>query len=210
MMAAMATWMGGSAERPARFFSTPQDFNDWLAQHHATETELWMGLYGKHVPERGLTWEQAVEEALCWGWIDSVAQRIDANSRRQRWTPRRPTSNWSKVNLALIERLTAEGRMQPPGLAIWERRKTTPAGYSFEGEAALPPEYEARLRADPAAEAFYYGRATPSYRRVCATWVFGAKTDVTREKRFNELIADSAAGRLIRPQRYGDVPKWAQ
>ena len=100
--------------------------------------------------------------------------------------------------------------MQPPGLAIWERRKTTPAGYSFEGEAALPPEYEARLRADPAAEAFYYGRATPSYRRVCATWVFGAKTDVTREKRFNELIADSAAGRLIRPQRYGDLPKWAQ
>ncbi len=209
-MAPMATWMGGSAERPARFFSSPQDFNDWLAQNHDVETELWMGLRKKHVPERGLTWALAVEEALCWGWIDSVAQRIDEDAVRQRWTPRRPTSNWSKVNLALVERLTAEGRMRPPGLAIWARRKTEPAGYSFEGEAALPPEYEARLRADPAAETFYYERATPTYRRLCATWVFGAKTDATREKRFADLIADSAAGRLIRPQRYGEIPKWAQ
>ena len=202
--------MGGSNERPARFFSAPQDFNDWLAEHHASESELWMGLYKKHVPERGLTWADAVEEALCWGWIDSVAQRIDEDAVRQRWTPRRPSSNWSQVNLALVERLSAEGRMRPPGIAIWERRKIQPAGYSFEGDATLPPEYEARLRSDPAAEAFYYGRATPSYRKLCATWVFGAKTEATREKRFAELVADSAAGRLIRPQRYGEVPKWAQ
>ena len=202
--------MGGSDERPARFFSTPQDFNDWLAEHHASETELWMGLYKKHVPERGLTWADAVEEALCWGWIDSVAQRIDDDAVRQRWTPRRPSSNWSRVNLALVERLTAEGRMRPPGIAIWQRRKAQDAGYSFEGDVALPPEYEARLRAEPAAEAFYYGRATASYRKLCATWVFGAKTEATREKRFAELVADSAAGRLIRPQRYGEVPKWAQ
>lgn len=202
--------MGGSEARPARFFDTPQDFNDWLGEHHATETELWMGLYKKHMPERGLTWAQAVEEALCWGWIDSVAQRIDDDAVRQRWSPRRPSSNWSAVNLALVERLTAEGRMRPPGIAIWERRRLHPAGYSFEGDAALTPEYEARLRADPAAEQFYYGRATATYRRLCATWVLGAKTEATREKRFADLVADSAAGRLIRPQRYGEVPKWAQ
>ena len=96
---------GGSPERPARFFAGPEEFDAWLAAHHDTETELWMGLYKKHVPERGLTWAEAVPEALCWGWIDSVAQRIDEDSTRQRWTPRRRTSIWSKVNIDLVEQL---------------------------------------------------------------------------------------------------------
>lgn len=209
-MTGMATWLGGTADRPARFFSGPDDFDGWLAAHHATETELWVGLFKKHVAHQGLTWAQAVPVALCWGWIDSVMHRLDDDTVRQRWTPRKPTSLWSKVNIALVEQLTAQGRMQPAGLTAFERRREL-AGYSYEHdeEQTLPPDYEARLRADPAAAAFFYQRATASYRRVCIGWVLQAKIQATRDKRIADLIADSAAGRLIRSQRYGTPPRWA-
>jgi uncharacterized protein YdeI (YjbR/CyaY-like superfamily) len=124
---------GGTPERPATFFSGPEEFRAWLAVNHETAPELWMGLSKKHVADRGLTWEQAVPEALCFGWIDSVVQRIDADAVRQRWTPRRPGSVWSKVNVALVERLSAEGRMRPAGLAAYARRRTDRTGvYSQE------------------------------------------------------------------------------
>jgi uncharacterized protein YdeI (YjbR/CyaY-like superfamily) len=174
---------GGSAERPATFFSGPEEFAAWLAANHDTATELWMGLYKRHVPDRGLTWEQAVIEALCWGWIDSVAQRIDDDSRRQRWTPRKATSNWSAINIASVERLKAEGRMQPSGLAAYERRlEGRSAIYSYESISAaeLPPEYAARLAGDAAASAFW-AVATPSYRRLAVHWVVTAKQEATRE-----------------------------
>lgn len=208
----MATWMGGTADRPARFFSGPDAFDEWLADHHDRETELWMGLFKKHVAHQGLTWPDAVPVALCWGWIDSSMHRLDDDTVRQRWTPRKPGSNWSKVNVALVEELTAAGRMRPPGLAAFERRRPDQLPYSYErgGELALPLEYEALLRADAAAVEFFYGRATASYRRVCVGWVMQAKTEATRQKRLADLIADSAAGRLIKPQRYGVPPKWAQ
>ena len=203
---------GGSAERPATFFSGPEEFAAWLAANHDTATELWMGLYKRHVPDRGLTWEQAVIEALCWGWIDSVAQRIDDDSRRQRWTPRKATSNWSAINIASVERLKAEGRMQPSGLAAYERRlEGRSAIYSYESISAaeLPPEYAARLAGDAAASAFW-AVATPSYRRLAVHWVVTAKQEATREKRMAQLVEDSAAGRLIPSQRYGDQPKWVE
>ena len=113
---------GGTAERPALFFADAAEFRAWLAANHASAPDLWMGLYKKHVPDRGLTWADAVPEALCFGWIDSQVQRIDADAVRQRWTPRRPGSIWSAVNVALVERLTAEGRMHPAGLAAFARR----------------------------------------------------------------------------------------
>ncbi len=201
--------MGGSAERPARFFADAAEFGAWLALHHDTETELWMGLYKKHVPERGLTWAEAVPEALCWGWIDSVAQRIDEDATRQRWTPRKRTSNWSRVNADLVAKLTAEGRMQPSGLAIWEARRRDVAPYTHEvdGELVLPEPYAAQLAASPAATAFWE-TATRTYQRLCINWVLTAKQEATRERRIAQLVACSAAGELIPSQRYGDVPKW--
>ncbi|THV14831.1 hypothetical protein E9934_07730 [Nocardioides caeni] len=201
--------MGGSAERPARFFADAAEFGAWLALHHDTETELWMGLKKKHVPDRGLTWAEAVPEALCWGWIDSVAQRIDEDATRQRWTPRRRTSIWSKVNIDLVEKLRAEGRMQPSGLAIWEQRRRDVAPYTHEvdGELALPDAYAAQLAASPAATAFWEV-ATRTYRRVCINWVITAKQDATRDRRMTQLVECSAAGELIPSQRYGEVPKW--
>jgi uncharacterized protein YdeI (YjbR/CyaY-like superfamily) len=203
---------GGTPERPATFFSGPEEFAAWLAANHDTATEHWMGLYKRHVPERGLTWEEAVVEALCWGWIDSVAQRVDEDTTRQRWTPRKPTSNWSSINIAAVERLKAEGRMQPSGLAAYERRRAERSGvYSYEasGEVELAPEYAARLAADPAASAFWEV-ATPSYKRIALHWVMTAKQAATRDKRMAQLLEDSAAGRLIPSQRYGNQPKWVE
>ena len=210
-MNAVATWMGGSAERPALFFDTAEDFRAWLADNHDTATELWMGLFKKHAGDRGLTWAEAVPEALCYGWIDSVTQRVDEDTVRQRWSPRKPRSNWSRVNIALVERLTAEGRMQPAGLAAFARRPGEGEGApEHDGEPVLAPGYEARLRADPAAAQFFFERATPSYRRTCITWIMSGKAEATRERRLTALIDDSAAGLLIRPLRLGEPPKWAR
>ncbi len=171
-----------------------------------------MGLYKKHVERRGLVWEDAVTEALCWGWIDSVAQRIDEDATRQRWTPRKPSSNWSAINIATVERLIAEGRMQPSGLAAYERRRPDRSGiysYEQEGEPQLPPDYAAQLAAVAPAAAFW-AVATPSYRKICVTWVMTAKQEATRDKRLRQLIDDSAHGRLVPSQRYGEQPKWVE
>ncbi|MGQ0848874.1 MAG: YdeI/OmpD-associated family protein [Actinomycetota bacterium] len=206
----MATHRGGSKERPALFFDTAADFRRWLAKNHATEAELWMGLYKKHVPARGLTWEAAVEEALCYGWIDSQAQRIDEDAVRQRWTPRRPGSTWSNINIALVDRLIAEGRMHPAGLEAYQRRRVDRSGtYAYEqpGELRLPEEFWALLRASKKAAAFWEA-ATPSYQKTCVSWVMAAKHQSTREKRMLQLIEDSAAGCLTPTQRYGATPKW--
>ncbi|WP_233205900.1 YdeI family protein [Cryobacterium sp. Y82] len=119
---------GGTPERPAIFFATPEEFRNWLEANHATAAKLWRGLHKKHVPDGGLTWEQAVLEASCFGWIDSVAQHIDEDARRQRWTPRKSASTWSSVNIALVEKLTAEGRMREAGIAAFARRREDRTG----------------------------------------------------------------------------------
>ncbi|MEJ3405630.1 YdeI/OmpD-associated family protein [Rathayibacter sp. YIM 133350] len=202
---------GGTPERPALFFAGPEEFRAWLEAHHDTETELWMGLYKKHVPDRGLTWEQAVPEALCFGWIDSVGQRIDAHATRQRWTPRKPSSIWSRVNIDLVAKLRAEGRMHPAGLAAFERRREDrSAVYSHENpNVELPPQFAAQLEADAAATAFL-AAATETYRHQVTHWVVSAKQEATRQRRLAQLIDDSAAGRLVPFQRYGVVPKWVE
>lgn len=205
----MGVRSGGTPERPAVFFDGPEDFRVWLEEHHDSADELWMGLAKRHVPDRGLTWAEAVPVALCFGWIDSLSQRIDDDSRRQRWTPRRRGSAWSAVNVAHVERLLAEGRMHPAGIAAFEARTTDrTAVYSYGGEAlTLSPEQLAELRASPAAWAFW-GEATPSYRRLVASWVTSAKREATRRSRLETLVTDCAAGRLVPPQRYGQEPRW--
>lgn len=189
------------------FFADAAEFRAWLEAHHESATELWMGLYRKGDPRRGLTWEDAVVEALCFGWIDSTSFRIDEAARRQRWTPRKPRSVWSAINIAHVERLIAEGRMRPAGLAAYERRDASVAGYSYETQRELEPGQLAALAAVPAAQAFW-DAATPSYRRTAGSWVQSAKREQTRTDRLAALVADCAAGRLIPPQRYGAPPVW--
>ena len=202
---------GGTPERPATFFKDAPEFGRWLAAHHDTETELWMGFYRKGHPDAGLTWEAAVREALCWGWIDSMAQGIDEHTRRQRWTPRKRGSNWSTININAVAELTAEGRMQPSGLAAFERRREDRSGiYAYENrDRELPESYAAQLAADPAATAFW-DIATPSYRKLAVNWVVTAKQEKTRDARMAQLVDDCANGRMIKSQRYGIEPKWVQ
>lgn len=202
---------GGTPERPALFFADAAEWGAWLAVHHASEREVWVGLWKKHARHRGLVWEDAVAEALCWGWIDSTAQRLDEDATRQRWTPRRPGGNWSAVNLAIVERLTREGRMQPPGLAAHEaRRPENERVYAYENpDLEWPDTYEAVLRSDAGASAFF-DLAPASYQHVCRHWVMGARQESTRQRRLAELVADCADGRLIKSQRYGTAPAWVE
>lgn len=203
---------GGTPEKPAIFFSGPEEFRAWLEAHHETAPELWMGLRRAHVADRGLTWQEAVPEALCFGWIDSLAQGIDDDTRRQRWTPRRPGSNWSKINVAHVERLTAEGRMHPAGIAAYEQRRADRTGiYSSESDRddQLPAVLHARLEVDPVAAAFWAG-ATRSYRKVVVHWVTSAKREATVESRMADLVEDCRHGRLVKNQRYGAEPAWAR
>jgi uncharacterized protein YdeI (YjbR/CyaY-like superfamily) len=208
----MGSRTGGTPDQPALFFDGPEDFRAWLEEHHETATELWMGLNKKHVENRGLTWEQAVPEALCFGWIDSKMERIDDRSNRQRWTPRKRSSTWSRVNLDLVDELTKQGRMRPAGIRAWEaRREDRQAIYSYEqgGDLVLPEAYAMQLAANPAAAAFW-AETTPSYRKVCINWVQSAKQQATNDKRMAQLVEESAAGRLIQSQRYGETPKWVE
>jgi uncharacterized protein YdeI (YjbR/CyaY-like superfamily) len=200
---------GGTSERPATFFDDAPEFRAWLEANHATATELWMGLHKKHVHARGLTWAEAVREALCFGWIDSQVQRLDDDSVRQRWTPRKPGSTWSRINIEAVEQLTAAGRMHPAGLDAFARRREDRSGiYAYENDhRTWPDTYEAMLRADPRAAAFWEG-ATPSYRKVAANWVVSAKQESTRDRRMAQLVDDCAHLRLIPTQRYGTEPTW--
>jgi uncharacterized protein YdeI (YjbR/CyaY-like superfamily) len=201
---------GGTPERPALFFQSPAEYRQWLEANHDSETALWMGLRKKHVPDRGLQWAQAVEEALCFGWIDSVAQRIDDDAVRQRWTPRKKNSNWSTVNIGLVSKLIAEGRMRPAGLAAFEHRRPERSGiYAYEigGEVAFSAEFQEQLQANPVAAAWFEA-APASYRRIVVNWVMSAKQETTRRSRMTQFVDDSAHGRLIKSQRYGDVPTW--
>ena len=201
---------GGSQEQPALFFDGPEDFRQWLQEHHATETELWMGLRRKTEEPRGLTWEEAVPEALCFGWIDSRVERIDDRARRQRWTPRKPTSTWSQVNLEMVDRLMAQGRMHPSGIAAWERRRVDAHWENARAQAQtmqLPTEYAEALPGDAAAQAFW-DQAAPGYRRACILWVCSAKQQATRDRRMSQLVELCADGRLIPPERYGSAPAW--
>jgi uncharacterized protein YdeI (YjbR/CyaY-like superfamily) len=201
---------GGTPERPALFFADAAEFRAWLEAHHDTADELWMGLYKKHAGAGGLTWADAVPEALCFGWIDSQVQSLDADSVRQRWTPRKRGSTWSSVNVAHVERLTAQGRVHPAGLAAYERRSPERTGiYAYERDQLpeLPETYATQLAANTAASRFL-AAATPYYRKIVLSWVVSAKQPATRDRRMAQLIEDSAAGRLIPSQRYGREPGW--
>ena len=136
-----------------------------------------------------------------------MSQRIDDDARRQHWTPRKSASIWSSVNVALVEQLTAEGRMHPAGIAAFDRRREDRSGvYSHENPyTEFPPESAARLTADAAASAFWQA-ATPTYRRQVTHWVLSAKQEATRERRLALVIDESAAGRVVSFQRDGETP----
>jgi uncharacterized protein YdeI (YjbR/CyaY-like superfamily) len=182
------------------FFATPEDFRAWLEAHHHTETELLVGFHKKGSGRPSITWPESVDQALCFGWIDGVRRRIDDDSYSIRFTPRKQRSTWSAVNIARVGELTELGLMHPAGVAAFERRsddRTAIYAYEQRNAAKLDAEQQRRFEANP--EAWTWFQAQPAgYRRTASYWVISAKRPQTRERRLEQLIADSAAGRTIR------------
>ncbi len=172
------------------FFSKPSAFRKWLAKNHATKTELVVGFHKVGSGKPSITWPESVDEALCFGWIDGVRRRIDETSYQIRFTPRKPRSIWSAINIAKVAALTKSGRMTDAGLAAFARRdEKRSAIYSFEQRtpAKLPPDDEKNFRANTRAWSFFESRP-PWYRRTSIYWVVSAKRPETRVKRLATLI----------------------
>ncbi len=182
-----------------QFFEDQAALRAWFEEHHATADELWLGFYRKGVDRPSVTYAEAVDESLCFGWIDSVVHRLDEISRAQRYTPRRKRSIWSAVNTKRVAELTEAGRMQPAGLAAFEARDPErTAIYTYErGAATWDDEALGQFKATPGAWDWFEGQS-PSYKRNAAYWVLSAKRPETRARRLATLIEDSAAGRRIK------------
>jgi uncharacterized protein YdeI (YjbR/CyaY-like superfamily) len=172
-----------------------------LEQHHDTEPELWVGYHKKGTGKPSMTWPESVDEALCFGWIDGIRKRIDAERYMIRFTPRRARSIWSAVNIGRVAALTEEGRMRPAGAAAFAARREDRSGiYSYEQRerAKLDPAFDKRFRTKKRAWASF--EAMPaSYRQAAIRWVMTAKKEETRERRLATLMEASAAGRRVPP-----------
>ncbi len=187
-----------------RFFRTQADLRAWFEKNHDQGGELWVGYYKKGTGLPSVTWPESVDAALCFGWIDGLKKSVDQKSYTLRFTPRRKRSHWSARNLGRMKELIAEGLVAESGLAAYERRdrhREKQASYEQSGEASLPPEYEGRLKANPAAWE-YFCNARPSYRKQVTWWVVSAKREDTRQRRLGILIESCAEGDVIPPLRW--------
>lgn len=185
------------------YFETPAAFRRWLKRHHGERDELWVGYWKKSTDRLSITWEESVDEALCFGWIDGIRRRVDDDAYTIRFTLRRPGSTWSRRNIGRYGALEAEGRVEAAGAAAYRDRREERSGrYSFEQDEppTLPDAYLRRLRANDAAWADWQSRP-PGYRKQVAHWVTSGKREATRERRLTTLIEDCAAGRKIKPLR---------
>ena len=196
--------MAGSEAKPL-FFKSQDEYRRWLEKNHESAKELWIGFWKKATGKPSLTWQQVVDESLCFGWIDGIRKSIDTDSFKQRVTPRRATSIWSRINIKRVGELAAEGRMRTAGLAAFEKRNRTRV-YSYENmDRGLGPPEEAQFRKNKKAWEFFQSQP-PGYRRLAGWWVTSAKKVETRQRRLESLMRDSAAGRRL----CGLVPKKPQ
>jgi uncharacterized protein YdeI (YjbR/CyaY-like superfamily) len=183
------------------FFATPDEFRAWLEEHHDSAREVFVGYYKTSSSRPSITWPQSVDQALCFGWIDGMRKRIDDERYMIRFTPRKPSSTWSAVNVERIKELTELGLMRPEGLNAFQARvegKTGVYAYERRDAAALDEAEEREFRANPQAWAFFQARP-PSYRKAAIWWVVSAKKPETRRKRLATLMEDSANGRTVKP-----------
>jgi uncharacterized protein YdeI (YjbR/CyaY-like superfamily) len=192
--------LAGKQDQPIepQFFATPAAFRAWLEQHHTGEQALWVGFYKVGSGRPSITWPEAVDEALCFGWIDGVRKGIDDASYMIRFTHRKPRSIWSSVNIRRAEELASQGRMHPAGLSAFEqRRENLSRRYSYEqADPALDPAEEQLFRGNAGAWDFFQAQAK-SYRKAAIWWVVSAKQAATRQRRLATLIEDSAQRRTI-------------
>jgi len=181
-----------------KIFPSQAAFRTWLGKHHARAPELWVGFYNKASGKRAMTYPEAVDEALCWGWIDGVKKKVDAERYTNRFTPRKAVSKWSDVNLRRYAELDAAGRVAEPGRVAFRRFDPSKhRSYSFEARPeALPPELEKVFRKDRKAWA-YFEALPPGYRRTSIHWVTEAKREETRLRRLAQLMDVSARGERL-------------
>jgi uncharacterized protein YdeI (YjbR/CyaY-like superfamily) len=184
-----------------RFFASQAAWRAWLEKNHAKRAEQWVGFHKVASGRKGLTYKQALDEALCFGWIDAV-RAGGAETWAIRFTPRRRGSIWSQVNLKRAAELKERGVVHAAGLDAYENRDPSKERlYSFENRSVvLAPEYEKQLRANKKAAEFF-DKMPLSYRRPATWWVMSARQEATRQRRLATLIADSAAGRKVKPLR---------
>jgi uncharacterized protein YdeI (YjbR/CyaY-like superfamily) len=182
------------------FFESPASFRKWLEEHHASAQELWVGYYKKGSGRPSMTWPESVDQALCFGWIDGIRKSIDEVSYTIRFSPRKPRSVWSAVNIKRAQELAGQGLMQAAGLQAFQARQENRSGiYSYEQrQDQLPEESDKKLRQNKAAWDFF--QAQPAgYRKAAGWWVVSAKKEETRLRRLDTLIEESARGRTIPP-----------
>lgn len=185
------------------FFATPALFRKWFEKNHKKASELLVGFYKTGSGKPSITWPQSVDEALCFGWIDGVRRSIDGDSYSIRFTPRKPGSIWSAINIKKVAELTAKGLMKPEGLAAFEKRRDSHSKvYSFEQEKIdFDPNYEKLLKANKKAWTFF-DKQVASYKKPAMHWVMSAKQEATRLKRLDTLIECSAAHKPIPPMKW--------
>jgi uncharacterized protein YdeI (YjbR/CyaY-like superfamily) len=183
-----------------RAYRTSAEFRAWLEKNHDRQSELMMRLFKVHARSRGIGYREALDEALCFGWIDGVRRALDEDSFTQRFTPRRARSVWSAVNTRRMNELIAEGRVAPPGLAAFQARDPSyKAQYSFEhAPKSFDPALEKRFRANRKAWT-WWEQAAPYYRRVCTFYVMGAMKEETRARRLENLMRHCEQGRKMAP-----------
>jgi len=181
-----------------KFFITQSLFRQWLAKNHARSAELWVGFHKKKSGKINITYAEALDEALCFGWIDGVRKSVDESSYTIRFTPRRSKSIWSRVNTKRAEELSKLGRMKPPGLEALALRDPQRSGiYSFETSTRkLATAYESKFRAKKRAWE-YFQNQPPGYRKLATFWVMSAKKDETRLRRLEQLISDSSEAKRL-------------
>lgn len=187
-----------SSEAEPRFFRSAEEFRGWLQRNHDKVDELWIAFWKKASGRKGLTYPEAVDQSLCFGWIDGVKKKHDALSFKHRFSPRRARSVWSAINIRRAQSLEGQGLMAEPGLAAFARRDPTRSSvYSFENrDVQLAPAFAKRLRANRRAAQFF-AALPPGFRRLATHWVMSAKREETRERRFAELLEGCAQGRRV-------------
>jgi uncharacterized protein YdeI (YjbR/CyaY-like superfamily) len=181
----------------AIYFESAVALRRWLEEHHDRATELLVGFHRKSSGRQGIGYEEAVLEALCFGWIDGITRRVDPTRYAIRFTPRKPRSNWSQVNVGRVEDLVQQGRMTPAGLRAYEARDRTRPAYSYEQRSKpFEPALEETFRRERRAWSFFEAQP-PSYRHMATFWVMSAKREETRLRRLMTLIEHSARGERL-------------
>lgn len=177
-------------EKRTRAFKTAASFSSWLERNHASENELWLKIHKKASGLESISWQEAVIEALCWGWIDGLKKSLDDRSYLQRFTPRRPNSNWSKRNREHVESLLAEKRMREPGLARVREAKANgrwETAYPPSSEMSVPKDFIAALNEYPIAKSFF-ATLNKANRYAIAYRLHTARNPETRQRRFDKLL----------------------